>query len=368
MPRGTAVLATAAGLCAAALVWTRRPSLAHLRDPARLFAALLLLGSVSALWSIVPERSLLLDLRLAGMFAAALALAAAAGAVAAPGRLALCFLGGAVLAIALAVGDIASHGGLNHFVTVRDFRAVRFNQLAAALATFALPAAALLMCRRHRLAAAAAVAAMAVTVWSLEGTAAKTILVLSLPAATAIYIWRRPAIRIAAALSVLAVVTAPLTFPRLEGLPALVRAADSYKDSAGHRLLIWSFVGDRIAERPFFGWGLDASRAIPGGQEEILPARRWLPLHPHNAALQAWLELGAGGAALLALIVAALWMGLGRVSWPPLYVAAAGGSLAGTLVGSFGAYGLWQEWWLGAFALELFVILVMARAAGPPQE
>ena len=97
------------------------------------------------------------------------------------------------------------------------------------------------------------------------------------------------------AISVAAVVSAPLTFAQLEQLPGLAAAADRFKISAGHRLLIWSFTGDRIAERPLTGWGLDASRAIPGGRDPIRPGEAWMPLHPHNAALQLWLELGAPG-------------------------------------------------------------------------
>ena len=33
-----------------------------------------------------------------------------------------------------------------------------------------------------------------------------------------------------------------------------------------------------------------------------------LPLHPHNAALQVWLELGLPGAALMALLLSWLWL------------------------------------------------------------
>ena len=52
-----------------------------------------------------------------------------------------------------------------------------------------------------------------------------------------------------------------------------------------------------------------------------------MPLHPHNAALQVWLELGAPGAVLFALLVALVWNALARVEWPPLFAAAAGASL-----------------------------------------
>jgi O-antigen ligase len=84
-------------------------------------------------------------------------------------------------------------------------------------------------------------------------------------------------------------------------------------------------------------------------------------LHPHNAALQVWLELGAPGAALFALIVAILWGALARVTWPPLFAAAAGAGLTIAIIGCFGTYGIWQEWWLGTLSLALFLVLVMGR-------
>jgi O-antigen ligase len=140
-------------------------------------------------------------------------------------------------------------------------------------------------------------------------------------------------------------------------------AADSFKGSAAHRLLIWSFTGDHIAKRPLLGWGLDSSRAIPGGNQEVRSGQNWLPLHPHDAALQVWLELGAPGAALFALLVALFWLRLDRLSGPRIYAAAAGGSLTAALAPLFAAYGVWQEWWIGTLGLVLFLILVMARAA-----
>jgi O-antigen ligase len=163
----------------------------------------------------------------------------------------------------------------------------------------------------------------------------------------------------------LAILTAPLTLPRLGHYPALFATVDAFKESAGHRLMIWSFTGERIAERPFLGWGLDAARAIPGGKDEIRPAETRLPLHPHDSALQLWLELGAPGATLYALIVGLLWLRLGEAEWPRLYAAAAGGSLFAASAVAFAGWGIWQEWWLGTLGLALFATIVMARTAAP---
>lgn len=366
VPHGAAPLVGVAGLCAAELVAARRPVFpAALRLPTALLMALVAWGALSALWSIDPGRSLILDLRLAGLFLAAVALAAAAPLVANPGRLGLCFLAGTAVGAALTLGDLVTAGGLSHYFSIRAFGPTRLNQFAVWLAILALPASAFVAGRGRPFAALLTAAAMAILVVLLDDTGAKIALVLSLPAA-ALFYWRRAAVgRVAAALAIVAIVTAPLSLPRLASWPRLFAAADAFKDSAGHRLLIWSFTGDRIAERPLLGWGLDSSRAIPGGRDEIRPAQNWLPLHPHDAALQVWLELGAPGAALFALLIGLLWLRLGAAPWSPLYAAAAGGSYTAALAAALGGWGIWQEWWLGTLALALFAVLVMARTAGP---
>ena len=147
-------------------------------------------------------------------------------------------------------------------------------------------------------------------IFALAGTAAKAALTAGLPVGLLLYLSRARVAYAAAIVSVLVIITAPLTFARLERLPALAETADAVKLSAGHRLLIWSFAGDRIAERPLAGWGLDSSRTIPGGRDPIRPGETWMPLHPHNAPLQLWLELGVPGAVLFALLVALAWYAL----------------------------------------------------------
>lgn len=154
------------------------------------------------------------------------------------------------------------------------------------------------------------------------------------------------------------------------GLPWMVRTvlpldAGHLPESAAHRLLIWDFVSERIAEHPLLGRGMDSSRAIPGGTghpdaamlaEYGLTAKAgWfagaqlLPLHPHNLALQTWLELGVVGALLTAALLAMLALRAGG--------AAGCGAYAAGLVIAMLSYGAWQYWWVAA-------VLLAAVAAG----
>jgi exopolysaccharide production protein ExoQ len=365
-----AALASGAGLCAAGLVLsTGRNRLSPaLGLTALLLGCLLLWGAVSALWSVDPLRTLAVAARLAGIFAAGLALAAAAGLIAAPRRLAHFLVVGLALGLAMAAVELATNGVLGSHFSDRAFQASRLNQASISFAILVAPVSAMLACRGRKLWAMLLAAATAVTVFALAGTAAKAVLLAGLPMGPLLYRSRSLVARAAAVISIVVIVAAPLSFARLAWLPALSETADSLKFSAGHRLLIWSFAGDRIAERPLGGWGLDSSRAIPGGRDPIRFDETWLPLHPHNAPLQLWLELGVPGAVLFALLVAFAWVALARAEWPPLFAAAVGASLTCAFVGCFATFGIWQEWWLGTLWFSLFLILVMAKVVRPTGE
>jgi O-antigen ligase len=365
LPRGIAALVSAAGLCAAGLVLSAsgvRPT-RSLLIATMLLGCLLLWGTASTLWSVDPVRSLVVAARLAGLFVVGLVLAAGAGLVAAPRRLTFLLLIGMALGIAMLVIEIATAGSLSSLVSDRNYRPTQLNQASISFALLVLPASAVLISLGQAIFATLLSVVTAVAVYELAGTAAKVVLLAGLAMGLLVYRARPLVAGLAMMISVVAIITAPLTFARLERLPGLGETADSFKISAGHRLLIWSFAGDRIAERPVIGWGLDSSRAIPGADDPIRPGETWMPLHPHNAALQVWLELGAPGAVLFALLVALVWNALARVEWPPLFAAAAGASLTIAFVGCFATYGIWQEWWLGTLSFSLFLVLVMARIA-----
>ncbi len=364
-PRGIAALASVAGLFAAGLILAAKRPLwrPDLAVPAALVAALLIWGAVSALWSIDPLRSLDLAARLAGLFAAGLALAAAAKEIAVPGRLTNFLIASLIIGTAMAALDLATHGALSKPFSTRPYELSWLNQASVAFAILLLPTSTVLIGRGHRAAGALFAVAVAATVLVLAGTAAKVSLAAGVAAALLWYGWPARTARLAVALSVIVVIGAPLTFARLERVSDLVVTANDVKQSAGHRLLIWSFVGDRIAEHPLAGWGLNSSRAIPGGKDLIRPGESWLPLHPHDAPLQLWLELGVPGAVLMALLSGYAWLALARADLPRLYGGAAAGSLACGFVATLATYGIWEEWWQGTLWFCLFLILVMAKEA-----
>lgn len=367
LPRAVVPLVSVAGLCAAGLVLSTggpKPRLA-VKLTAALFGTLVVWGAFSALWSVDPGRSLLIAARLAALSAIGLSLIAATDRLRAPERLNLLLLTGLALGVVAAAADLVTRGAVGAPFTDRVYQAAALNRASVSFTITLLPAAAVLLCRGQKLLGLAIGAMTSTVIGALAGTAAKAALLAALPAGLFLYLSRTRFARTAAVVSVLIILTAPLTFAKLAQLPWLPHSADAVKSSGGHRLFIWSFAGDRIAERPLIGWGLDASRAIPGGSDAIRPGQTWLPLHPHNAPLQLWLELGVPGAIIFALLVALAWLVLAEIAWPRLFAAAAGASLMAALVASFISYGIWEEWWLSALWFLLYAVLVMGRVARP---
>jgi hypothetical protein len=365
VPRGVTALVTVAGLCGAGLVLSAsgpRPRTV-LAAVGALLGCLLVWGTASAIWSVDWRRSLVVAVRLAGLFAVGLVLADAANSIKSARRLTFFFLGGLTLGVAMAAADLVTRGGLGAPFTERVYQPAALNRASVSFSILLLPITAALLHSGLTFSPFLLATATVATIFALAGTTAKIALTAGLPIGLLIYLSRTRVAHAAALVAVIVITTAPLTFARFGRLPLFTETADAVKSSAGHRLMIWSFAGDRIAEDPIAGWGLDASRSIPGGKDLVRPGETWMPLHPHNTPLQVWLELGAPGAVLFALLVALAWHSLAVAPWWRLYAAAAGASLTIALFACVTTYGIWQEWWLGTLWFSLFGILSMARIA-----
>jgi O-antigen ligase len=164
-----------------------------------------------------------------------------------------------------------------------------------------------------------------------------------------VILFRRRAVFAAGVLAVVYFGVAPLLAQAAAGVfgRSGTGAAAIGKASWGARVDIWRFASERIREKPFTGWGLEASRSWPDR----------IPMHPHDAALQIWLELGAVGVALAALFWAWLFSRIAAKTAqdPALGAAAAAAATAYLVIGAL-SFGVWQEWWLGFGALSVVFV------------
>ncbi len=116
---------------------------------------------------------------------------------------------------------------------------------------------------------------------------------------------------------------------------------------------IWQETVPFIWQKPFFGWGVEASHALPHLPEaaHLTQVQRDLLSwgHTHNAPLQIWLELGAVGAALTA---AALYVGIRALrALPPMLLPYATTTVIAAFAIACVSHGAWQAWWWALLGL-----------------
>ena len=134
--------------------------------------------------------------------------------------------------------------------------------------------------------------------------------------------------------------------------------------SSEARVAIWRSFEVVVRERPLLGWGFGVSPVIaddPRVRQIDPDTRAMLGVgHPHNAALQIWVELGAVGAALAFLVFAFLLRSIARLdadaAAPRLALVAGAGMVA--LVG----HGAWQGWWIACLGLAAVLFRTASEA------
>lgn len=264
---------------------------------------------------------------------------------------------GAILLIeALLAGDILRRLHDLYEPIRPDLARKNLGQSTFALALLA-PLAALGAPPRFRLALSLALAvATALAAHAFDADDPLVALVLAPSVGFAVYRWPGRAPKVLAGLAGAMFLATPMVVWSVRRLSDYAAIEHAIPLSWAMRMGYWSHAVDWIGERPLRGWGLDASRMFAPG----------IQLHPHDGALQIWLELGALGA----VAAAAFWIViLARLSRPrPDVVAAATGASVSVYL-LFGAinFGVWQEWWLGLGALVAVIAALTAPTSAAAQ-
>ncbi len=186
-----------------------------------------------------------------------------------------------------------------------------------------------------------------------------------------VYYFKRRALTFLAGIFVLLIVSAPALVKALPSGDVMNEKVGSIYTSAVHRVYIWDFVTERILEKPLFGWGLDASRNIPGGDKKLnldissIWNAEILPLHPHNFALQVWLELGLPGALITAWLIWTIVRAPITGSVMGITDALKTSVTTAYLVTGGLSYGVWQNWWV---SLAWIMAVLTVIAARKPEE
>lgn len=165
-------------------------------------------------------------------------------------------------------------------------------------------------------------------------------------------------------------------------VPLAPYGADGIGPSGLHRLIIWEFVQERIAERPIQGWGMDSSRMIPGGDAlasanalgmDMTQLPQWsaivraeaekLPLHPHNSALQIVLEIGVVGFLIVLAFLASFMKWLFSLPLRREDMACCLATLCCAITIASSSFGVWQTWWLAGVVFAMLLCQLAIRSS-----
>lgn len=137
------------------------------------------------------------------------------------------------------------------------------------------------------------------------------------------------------------------------------------------RLYLWNDVATTILDHPWGGLGMDGTRY----HEKTKNTRDWsfidqtgnqhkvqtqcFPIHPHNAILQLWLELGLLGFILGILLAYQVLQQVYRSSLPPIEKAVSAGLFTGTFLIMWVSLGFWQNWWISGLWVIIGLTIAM---------
>ncbi|MCD8563098.1 MAG: O-antigen ligase family protein [Alphaproteobacteria bacterium] len=164
---------------------------------------------------------------------------------------------------------------------------------------------------------------------------------------------------LAMVLSALIFITPLMVQYLFHALPPLIKDIHWFQYSyALQRLEIWDYVSRYAMQNPLTGFGVEITRMVTFDTQELYQSGNMV-LHPHNFAVQIWVEFGVVGATCASLFLLYLLDAMRKL--PPLMARMCLASLGGCMaVGSTG-YGIWQGWWLGTFILVAGYCLIVTK-------
>ncbi|UUX49545.1 O-antigen ligase family protein [Nisaea acidiphila] len=240
-----------------------------------------------------------------------------------------------------------------------DVAPSRFNRGSTALVLLTWPAAAALWLHGRRIFPAVILLlglAAAFTGESASAALAAVVALLLLPLGLLLPRFTAAAIFVCSTLLMLA---APWIFAHVLTLvPDYLRLLPP---SFAERLEIWNAASLAVLERPWLGQGLGAMRslAVPEALRESYALFKTSTIHPHNAAVQIWLDFGLFGILAALALLWNLIQAAGRSA--TVARAAALSALGAGLVIASVSYGLWQETWLGLIGFTILTFGVLCR-------
>lgn len=273
---------------------------------------------------------------------------------------------GVALAIVIALIEIVTDGFLTKLIRFnqpdRKFELTDLNRGSSFLSLMFWPCIAILLSKGMKSYAAIVSLAILLVVYQLDSTSSLLGLLVGIMIYGLVRKIGRFGVKLLMAGAIFGIIAVPTitiftTADELDAaIPIIPGAASEY------RLYIWDFAGQKAEQKPFLGWGFDASRKIPVTKNDYVlkntvpGGRHPLPLHTHNNTMQIWLELGVVGLVLFAAFIVTLLDNIQRLPSKRQMALCSGLFSTYFMIGQTG-YGIWQNWWVAGGLLATAFLL-----------
>ena len=339
-------------------------------------------GGVSALWALVPADALSTSGKFAGYFVAAILVGMILRQITEDEKRKIIFstAGGFLIAFPFVILDITLAGGISSLYKSYEFNPNMYSRGAAITACVLFPLGIGLFRYMQPARATIIVLICLGMIFGLYMEAAKLAVIVGLIVFGLVH-WQRKLFWPVVILPLLVALIFPVFFksPLTEQQQCRLHYT---MDSAYHRVMIYQFSTSKILDKPVAGWGMDSSRTIPGGASKVgtincirpdgqptkLSIGGKLPLHPHNAAIQIWLELGAIGSLLLTGVVLLLIKRFEREFEAPEGRAVIAATFCVTCLIYNVSFVLWQSWLMFSLILLGSIVMSLQRHGKPVVE
>lgn len=204
-----------------------------------------------------------------------------------------------------------------------------------------------------------------ISISSLPMTAALVGIILGAIFAIFIYIFGNKFCNIILILFSIYILTAPFISSKILTIEKLRNNNVFLSSPNEHRIGIWDYSSNAALSYLPFGLGFDSSRYLGEKEDKVEQMRKnrdyapaALPLHPHNAIIQIWLELGLVGIILFLVLFFEVIRTIKKLknNHKKAIMMSLIGSITPPLLLNFG---IWQAWWLSSIMLCIALTLTI---------
>ena len=259
-------------------------------------------------------------------------------------------LAGSLLTLTLYAVDLFFSGPIFHLIKGNDFSWGKFSRGSVFLLLLSFPLTYYLF-QIKKLYAVFYFLFLSVVMFFLPMDSLAISLIMGLLAFLFILVFKKKGALILGGGIILFMLLVPFIAFHLPGKDVLQHVPSSWE----HRIQIWHYTAEKIQKHPVLGYGLDAARYFSQQHETVVLSHQnpsggaWfvqaLSLHPHNGALQIWLEVGGIGMGLFILFLGFLFYEISKIKDTKIQAVIIA-SLTSYLVFFLVSFGVWQNWFI----------------------